>query len=198
MRYVRPNSLTWWAGLLAMFTGIASRALPATGSLGELSRFVALLAGSGDASPAGLMFLGLGLIGLRDRVPRRCLSSSPVWAWAASSASSSSPSASPPHPCHVRYNRHGRPSAPRRRSGRPWRRRGGDEDRQMRVAGEIAGSADAVHHAGAGPMGGIEIAVDVEFKRGIDRDHAEASNHLGAVRYLSRAQHEMHHAFTER
>ena len=30
----------------------------------------ALLAGSGDASPAGLMFLGLGLIGLRDRIER--------------------------------------------------------------------------------------------------------------------------------
>jgi hypothetical protein len=38
MRYVRPNSLTWWAGLLAMLTGIASLALPATGPLGELSR----------------------------------------------------------------------------------------------------------------------------------------------------------------
>ena len=94
MRYVRPNSLTWWAGLLAMLTGIASLALPATGPLGELSRLVALLAGSGDAaddrrdplgeltrlvallagsgdaSPAGLMFLGLGLIGLRDRIER--------------------------------------------------------------------------------------------------------------------------------
>ena len=35
MRYVRPNSLTWWAGLLAMLTGIASLALPATGPLGE-------------------------------------------------------------------------------------------------------------------------------------------------------------------
>ena len=38
MRYVRPNSLTWWAGLLAMLTGIASLALPATGPLAELSR----------------------------------------------------------------------------------------------------------------------------------------------------------------
>ena len=47
-----------------------SLALPVTGPLGELSRLVALLAGSGDASPAGLMFLGLGLIGLRDRIER--------------------------------------------------------------------------------------------------------------------------------
>ena len=70
MRYVRPNSLTWWAGLLAMLTGIAALALPATGPLAELARLVALLAGSADASPAGLMFLGLGLIGLRDRIER--------------------------------------------------------------------------------------------------------------------------------
>ena len=70
MRYIRPSSLTWWAGCLAMLTGIASVALPATGPLDELSRLVALLAGSGDASPAGLIFLGLGLVGLRDRIER--------------------------------------------------------------------------------------------------------------------------------
>ena len=51
MRYIRPKSLTWWAGLLAMLTGIASVALPASGPLGELSRLVALLAGSGECEP---------------------------------------------------------------------------------------------------------------------------------------------------
>ncbi len=70
MRYIRPTSITWWAGLLAMLTGLASIALPATGPLAELGRLIALLAGSGDASPAGLIFLGLGLIGLRDRIER--------------------------------------------------------------------------------------------------------------------------------
>jgi hypothetical protein len=70
MRYIRPNSLTWWAGLFALLTGIATITLPATGPLGELARLVALLAGSGDASPAALIFLGLGLIGLRDRIER--------------------------------------------------------------------------------------------------------------------------------
>lgn len=70
MRYIRPTSLAWWAGLLAVLTGIASVALPQIGTMGELARLVALLAGSGDASPAGLMFLGLGLIGLRDRIER--------------------------------------------------------------------------------------------------------------------------------
>ncbi|SNT05767.1 hypothetical protein ROE7235_02702 [Roseibaca ekhonensis] len=70
MRYIRPNSLTWWAGVLAVLTGVAAAALPATGAFSELARLVALMAGSGDASPAGLIFLGLGLIGLRDRIER--------------------------------------------------------------------------------------------------------------------------------
>lgn len=70
MRYIRPTSLTWWAGLLAVLTGITSVALPAIGPFSEVARLVALLAGSGDASPAGLVFLGLGLIGLRDRIER--------------------------------------------------------------------------------------------------------------------------------
>jgi len=70
MRTVQPTSLTWWAGILAVLTGIAALTLPATGPLAELSRLVALLAGSGDASPAGLVFLGLGLIGLCDRIER--------------------------------------------------------------------------------------------------------------------------------
>ncbi len=70
MRYIRPTSLTWWAGLLAFATGAASLALPATGPLADLARLVAMLAGSGDASPAALIALGLGLIGLRDRLER--------------------------------------------------------------------------------------------------------------------------------
>jgi hypothetical protein len=70
MRYIRPRSLTWWAGLMAVATGTANIALPATGPLAELARLVTLLSGSGDASPAALIALGLGLIGLRDRLER--------------------------------------------------------------------------------------------------------------------------------
>ncbi|MFN4125774.1 hypothetical protein [Pannonibacter indicus] len=70
MRYIRPRSLTWWAGLLAFATGTASLALPATGPLADLARLITLLSGSGDASPAALIALGLGLIGLRDRIER--------------------------------------------------------------------------------------------------------------------------------
>ena len=63
-----------------MLTGIAS-SHAFHRALGELSRRRSRCSpAAAMASPAGLMFLGLGLIGLRDRigarVPRRCLSSS--------------------------------------------------------------------------------------------------------------------------
>jgi hypothetical protein len=70
MHYIRPTSLTWWAGLFAVATGVALLAMPATKPLGEVARIVVMLAGSGDTSPAGLIALGLGLIGLRDRLER--------------------------------------------------------------------------------------------------------------------------------
>lgn len=70
MRYFRPRSLTWWAGLAAVALGSASLAAPHY-ALTEMGRVVAALVGSADASPAGLILGGLGLIGLRDKLERR-------------------------------------------------------------------------------------------------------------------------------
>jgi hypothetical protein len=70
MRYIRPKSLTWWAGVGAILTGALSMALPDDLRVSEFGRLLAMLAGSGDASPAALVFLGLGLIGIRDRMER--------------------------------------------------------------------------------------------------------------------------------
>jgi hypothetical protein len=70
MRYVLPKSLTWWAGLAAVLIGLAALALPEYGPLGELAGVIALLIGANDAAPATLITLGLGLIGLRDRLER--------------------------------------------------------------------------------------------------------------------------------
>lgn len=70
MRYLRPKSLTWWAGCLALATGTGALFLPDHGQLAALARLVALLSGSGDAAPMTLISLGLGLIGLRDRIER--------------------------------------------------------------------------------------------------------------------------------
>lgn len=70
MRYVLPSSLTWWAGLFAILIGLAGLILPEHGELTELARIVADLTGAEDAAPTTLITLGLGLIGLRDRLER--------------------------------------------------------------------------------------------------------------------------------
>jgi hypothetical protein len=67
MRYIRLPSLTWWSGLVATATGTGALVLPEHGALADLARLVAMLAGAGDAAPATLIVLGLGL---RDRIER--------------------------------------------------------------------------------------------------------------------------------
>jgi hypothetical protein len=65
-RYIRPRSLTWWAGVFSFGVGLATLAMPDSYQIGQIGALVSLLAGGSDASPAGLIALGLGLIGLRD------------------------------------------------------------------------------------------------------------------------------------
>jgi hypothetical protein len=55
MRYLRPKSLTWWAGCLALATGTGALFLPDQGQLAALARLVAPLSGSGDAAPMTLL-----------------------------------------------------------------------------------------------------------------------------------------------
>ena len=70
MCYVLPNSLTWWAGLLAILIGLAGLLLPEHGPLADLAAVVAELTGAKDAAPATLITLGFALIGLPDRLER--------------------------------------------------------------------------------------------------------------------------------
>lgn len=70
LRYLRLKSVTWWAGAASIAlgaTGIFGLDNPAYGQLGTV---LATLFGGGDASPAGLIVLGLGLIGIRDKLER--------------------------------------------------------------------------------------------------------------------------------
>ncbi len=69
MRYFKPTSLTWWSGITALALGILMLVCRSC-ELGDFGALIAALAGSGDASPAGLIVLGLGLIGLRDKLGR--------------------------------------------------------------------------------------------------------------------------------
>ena len=70
MRYIRPKSLTWWAGAASCAVGVAVLMMPDSFALTEMGRLIAMLAGGADASPAALICLGLGLIGVRDRLER--------------------------------------------------------------------------------------------------------------------------------
>ena len=82
MRYVRPNSLSWWVGILAIALGVLQAYMIGTGSLtpegaaggglavlGAFGDVLALVYGTGG-NPVGLILLGLGIIGLRDKLER--------------------------------------------------------------------------------------------------------------------------------
>lgn len=70
MSYINFRSLTWWTGALSILIGAAMIAWPGEAALGPIARVLAALGGGGDASPASLILLGLGLIGLRARLER--------------------------------------------------------------------------------------------------------------------------------
>ena len=66
-----------------------------------------------------------------------------------------------------------------------------DEDRVARVAREVARTADAVHHPGAHHVGRVDVAVDVGLDHAVAGDHELASDHLGMVRHVLRAQDDL-------
>jgi drug/metabolite transporter (DMT)-like permease len=69
MRYIRPKSVTWWAGVFSIAIGIAMMA-GAGRWTNEFGVLIAMLSGNGDSSPAAMMGLGFGLIGIRDKLSR--------------------------------------------------------------------------------------------------------------------------------
>lgn len=68
-RYFRPKSLTWWAGAFSMALGVLMMAGAGSWAT-DLGEFISILSGGQNASPAGLMSLGAGLIGIRDKLAR--------------------------------------------------------------------------------------------------------------------------------
>lgn len=68
MSYIRLTSLTFWAGVLSIGVGILGLMRPELPHLPEIIRILAVELGADSASPAGLIALGLGLIGLRKAV----------------------------------------------------------------------------------------------------------------------------------
>jgi hypothetical protein len=69
MNYIRPKSMTWWAGVFSIAIGIAMMA-GAGGWANEFGVLISMLSGGGDSSPAAMMGLGFGLIGIRAKLSK--------------------------------------------------------------------------------------------------------------------------------
>ena len=70
IRYIQPKSLTWWAGIGSIATGVVGILIPDSYAANEIGRVFQMISGGMDSSPAALIFMGLGLIGIRDRLER--------------------------------------------------------------------------------------------------------------------------------
>ena len=70
IRYLRTKSLTWWVGVASMALGIAQIAGLNDPKFGEVAKVITSLAGGYDSSAAGLIVLGAGLVGIRDKLER--------------------------------------------------------------------------------------------------------------------------------
>lgn len=70
VRYIRPRSLTWWAGVAMIAVGIAGIILPDSDAAREVAVALHMLTGEGASSPGMMIGSGLGLIGLRDAIQR--------------------------------------------------------------------------------------------------------------------------------
>lgn len=67
-QYFQPTSLTWWAGVFALALAFAQIMWPESARVEGIGNILAQLTGNGDASPAGLITMGLGLIGIRRKL----------------------------------------------------------------------------------------------------------------------------------
>lgn len=70
IRYLRTKSLSWWVGAASIGLGVAQIAGLDDPKFGEIGKVIAALAGGYDSSAAGLIVLGAGLIGIRDKMER--------------------------------------------------------------------------------------------------------------------------------
>lgn len=78
MRYFRPKSVTWWAGVFSISLGVLMiltqnfYVLPDDWDaiLPEVAKIIVTLLGGYDTSPGMLIATGMGLIGIRDKLER--------------------------------------------------------------------------------------------------------------------------------
>ena len=75
------------------------------------------------------------------------------------------------------------------------RGRGREEERQFAVAGEVAGTADAVHHLAAHDVRGIDVSIDIHFNRSVHGNNAKTPGQFGIVGDTLRTQHDLFPVF---
>lgn len=66
MSYVKLTSVTWWTGVASVAVGVLGIIRPEAGPVSEI---LGAMLGA-DGSPASLIALGAGLIGLRAKLER--------------------------------------------------------------------------------------------------------------------------------
>ncbi len=69
--------------------------------------------------------------------------------------------------------------------------RRGEEHRDVGVAGEVAGAADAVLDARAHDVGGVDVAVDVGLDHAVHRQASKPTYHFRVVADLLRAKDDL-------
>ena len=57
----------------------------------------------------------------------------------------------------------------------------GEEYGQVAVTCEVAGTANTVHQLGAANMGGVNVAIDINFDSGVHSDNADTTGNFRAV-----------------
>lgn len=63
-----------------------------------------------------------------------------------------------------------------------------DENRDKGIARKVPRATNPVHHARAADVGGVDVAVDVKFNRGVNADDAETTNDFGEITHVLRTQ----------
>ncbi len=74
---------------------------------------------------------------------------------------------------------------------------GGHVNAEEGVAGEVARAADAVHHVGTGDVGGVGVAVEIDFEGGVGGDNTKATHNSGVVAQFLWAKNDLWSEFIE-
>jgi len=72
-----------------------------------------------------------------------------------------------------------------------------DENSGVGVMGKVTGTTDTVHHMRSHNMGRIDVTVDVDFQRGIDRDQAKTLDNFRMIGNPLRAKQDVILVFGE-